>query len=327
VASTGYRYGFNGQENDPETVGTGNGTQDYGMRIYNPSLGRFLSMDPIAKIYPHYTPYQFAGNSPITYTDLDGLEKYHYIRFQDRNGNTILGLSEIDDIVTKVHSVEIHSTSIFGMTISYPTIVYTNYKNIEQEYYVWDIDEYGQYNYDFVPGPYEEHAEFSSYEEAQNVVDDDFVFTSEDALFTGVQGAINTMHAIESRAIGKYLRKGSSGSRAINEWHHLIPKSLAKASNFVKKAVAGGFSIDGKMNLTPLAKYFKSTGLGVHAKHPKYTAQINNYLNGLDITGFTENTAATFLGELNDYILNRIKDSPKVKLNDLDLKLNEFKPK
>lgn len=70
-----YRYGFNGKENDPETVSNGEGTQDYGMRIYNPALGKFLSVDPLTQSYPHYTPYQFAGNNPIKYIDLDGLEE------------------------------------------------------------------------------------------------------------------------------------------------------------------------------------------------------------------------------------------------------------
>jgi hypothetical protein len=44
------------------------------MRIYDPRLGRFLSVDPIAKQYPELTPYQFAGNTPIWAVDLDGLE-------------------------------------------------------------------------------------------------------------------------------------------------------------------------------------------------------------------------------------------------------------
>jgi RHS repeat-associated protein len=72
--SAQYKYGFNGKENDKETVGTGEGTQDYGMRIYNPALGRFLSVDPLTKKYAYYSPYQFAGNMPIRYVDLDGLE-------------------------------------------------------------------------------------------------------------------------------------------------------------------------------------------------------------------------------------------------------------
>ena len=72
-AGNQYRYGFNGKENDNEVKGEGN-QQDYGMRIYDPRLGKFLSMDPITKDYPELTPYQFASNCPITGTDLDGLE-------------------------------------------------------------------------------------------------------------------------------------------------------------------------------------------------------------------------------------------------------------
>lgn len=68
-----YRYGFNGKENDNDIKGEGN-QQDYGMRIYDPRLGKFLSVDPITKDYPWYTPYQFAGNMPVRYIDLDGLE-------------------------------------------------------------------------------------------------------------------------------------------------------------------------------------------------------------------------------------------------------------
>jgi hypothetical protein len=48
--------------------------QDYGFRLYNPGLGRFLSVDPLRESYPWYTPYQFAGNMPITSIDLDGAE-------------------------------------------------------------------------------------------------------------------------------------------------------------------------------------------------------------------------------------------------------------
>lgn len=65
------RYGFNGKEKDDET-----GTQDYGMRIYNPVLGKFLSVDPIFRDFPWNSPYAFAENDVISSIDLDGLEKY-----------------------------------------------------------------------------------------------------------------------------------------------------------------------------------------------------------------------------------------------------------
>lgn len=38
-----------------------------------------LSVDPLTKSYPWYTPYQFAGNSPILNLDLDGLEEQNYL--------------------------------------------------------------------------------------------------------------------------------------------------------------------------------------------------------------------------------------------------------
>ncbi|OQP58027.1 hypothetical protein A4R26_23295 [Niastella populi] len=73
--SGGYRYGFNGKEYDNEVKGEGN-QQDYGMRVYDPRVGKFLSLDPLTKTYPWYTPYQFTGNNPIKFIDLDGLEPF-----------------------------------------------------------------------------------------------------------------------------------------------------------------------------------------------------------------------------------------------------------
>lgn len=69
-----YRYGFNGKEMDNEPYGQGN-EYDYGFRVYNPRVGRFLSVDLLTKKYPWYTPYQFAGNKPTRFIDRDGLEE------------------------------------------------------------------------------------------------------------------------------------------------------------------------------------------------------------------------------------------------------------
>ncbi|MCE1169703.1 MAG: hypothetical protein LWX70_16610, partial [Sphingobacteriia bacterium] len=47
----------------------------YGARYYAAWLCRFVSVDPLQFKYPHYTPYQYAGNKPVSYIDLDGLEE------------------------------------------------------------------------------------------------------------------------------------------------------------------------------------------------------------------------------------------------------------
>lgn len=75
ASSTAYRYGFNGKEKDDEVKGEGLQI-DYGFRIYDPRVSKFLSVDPLAQSFPWYTPYQFAGNKPIAAIDLDGLEEY-----------------------------------------------------------------------------------------------------------------------------------------------------------------------------------------------------------------------------------------------------------
>jgi len=70
----GYRFGFNGKENDRDVKGDGNEI-DYGMRVYDPRIGKFLSVDPITIKYPWYSPYQYAGNKPVWKKDIDGLEE------------------------------------------------------------------------------------------------------------------------------------------------------------------------------------------------------------------------------------------------------------
>ncbi|MCZ8285925.1 MAG: hypothetical protein O9353_10775 [Bacteroidia bacterium] len=82
--SSSYRYGYNGKELDTEGMGGGGSTYDYGFRIYNPNLGKFLSTDPLRNKFPYYTPYQYAGNKPIACVDLEGLEDTHFTMYLDK---------------------------------------------------------------------------------------------------------------------------------------------------------------------------------------------------------------------------------------------------
>jgi RHS repeat-associated protein len=73
AAATSYRYGFNGKEKDDEINPEGDGDgYDYGARIYDPRLGKFMSVDAVAGAAPHMTPYRFGFDSPISYFDADG---------------------------------------------------------------------------------------------------------------------------------------------------------------------------------------------------------------------------------------------------------------
>jgi len=84
--STGsYRYGYNGKEMDNEVKGDA-ASYDYGMRMYDPRVGRFLSVDPLEKKYPGLSPYSFAGNSPIIALDKGGDSIYVY----DKNASVVV---------------------------------------------------------------------------------------------------------------------------------------------------------------------------------------------------------------------------------------------
>jgi RHS repeat-associated protein len=76
-SASAYRYGFNGKELDPqgESMGGGGSTYDYGFRIYNPAIAKFLSVDPLRKDYPWNSVYSYAEGDVIRCIDLDGCEK------------------------------------------------------------------------------------------------------------------------------------------------------------------------------------------------------------------------------------------------------------
>ncbi len=67
----GYRFGFNGKEMDDETYGDGN-EWDFGSRILDPRLGKWLSLDPLQMKYPWISAYSFTINNPIFFIDLEG---------------------------------------------------------------------------------------------------------------------------------------------------------------------------------------------------------------------------------------------------------------
>lgn len=72
--SPDYRYGFNGKEKMDEVTNNSGATYDFGARIYDARLGRFMSVDPLAKNFAWNSPYAYAENRPIDGIDLDGKE-------------------------------------------------------------------------------------------------------------------------------------------------------------------------------------------------------------------------------------------------------------
>ena len=74
------RYKYVGKERDEES-----GLYYYGARYYADWLCRFISVDPLQHKYPHYTPFQYAGNKPVTYIDLDGMEELIIVKWTENS--------------------------------------------------------------------------------------------------------------------------------------------------------------------------------------------------------------------------------------------------
>src|SRR5690606_26146791 len=110
--TSNYRYGFNGMESDNEIKGEGN-SYDFGARMYDPRVGRWFSVDPLAEQAPDWTPYRYGFNNPIRYIDptgmfeADGLDNEYKIfkrggqevdrqLVSTRGGNEIDFITEVD---------------------------------------------------------------------------------------------------------------------------------------------------------------------------------------------------------------------------------------
>jgi RHS repeat-associated protein len=63
------RYKYNGKELDKMY---GLNLYDYGTRMYDPAIGRFTTMDPMAEKYYSVSPYAYCLNNPVKYVDPDG---------------------------------------------------------------------------------------------------------------------------------------------------------------------------------------------------------------------------------------------------------------
>ncbi len=128
---------------DNEVSGQGN-QYDYGFRIYNPRLGKFLSVDPLTKSYAMLTPYQFASNTPIMADDLDGLEA-HVVIYDHYHGKD-----------------EPEISIVYNKDLDYPGGVYTvhNYYNESNDFI--EGYTYGSANYSEFPQYFKEKSEYNN---------------------------------------------------------------------------------------------------------------------------------------------------------------------
>ena len=81
LTNTVQPYKYNGKELDRIH---GLDMYDYGARQYDPNIGRFTQVDPLAEKYYHLSPYAYCANNPVNLVDLNGEEPGDYFETIDK---------------------------------------------------------------------------------------------------------------------------------------------------------------------------------------------------------------------------------------------------
>ena len=252
-SSDQYRYGFNGMEKDDE-MGKGDGNSyDFGARLYDPRLGRWLSLDPLARKYPSMSPYIFTGNNPVLFVDYDGKD-YGVKVTHTKTGGTIIIKATVYAVKADMSRAK-DAAGLWNDTKNYAYQVTDNNGKISTYKVEFQIDVQESYGpvYDAEENP--EGNSFQIMPEASGVFTEDVVGKTTDqkyAIMNKEKSSVggDTQLQADGHEVGHFLK---SGGKVSGESH-----SSDKGDLMYKSLTLGGLKI-GKGNIQNI---LKAAGIG-----------------------------------------------------------------